>query len=335
MRGRLLGWCIGLLLVLAMVAVAAVLIGAEPIGLRKIWMALSGPTSQWDPVRAVVLEIRLPRVLLAGLVGLCLASAGVGYQGLLRNPLADPYIVGVSAGGALGAAAAIYLRLGARLWGLGVPACAFVAAILTIWLVLRIAREGRQIPVQTFLLAGVIVGSMMWALVSLVMILTGRGLDEIVFWLMGSLWRAEWLNVWLLLPFAAVGLALLLSQARAMNAMALGEESARHLGIDVERSKKWIIGAGTLLTAASVCFSGIIGFVGLVVPHICRLLIGPDARLLLPVSALVGALFLILADTFARSAFGAMELPVGIVTALLGAPFFCLLLMRQRRTGWM
>ena len=330
---RVLWTTICLCAVVFAIAVVSLALGPVRLSIGEVWTSLVNPgrLSPESPAAVIVREARLPRVLLAGLVGLSLSIAGVAFQGLLRNPLADPYIIGVSSGAAFGASLVIVAGLGGLLYGLGVPIAGFVVALAVLSLVIAISRRGGKIPVETFLLAGVVVGSFMWALVSGVIMLSDRSMHQVIFWLMGSFATAEMRSVLLVLPFAVVGFIGLAWMSRDLNALALGEEDAHHLGVNVEAAKKKMIGLGALVTAACVSFSGIIGFVGLVIPHICRLVFGPDARILIPTSALIGAAFLILADTVARSAFGAIEVPVGLITALVGAPFFCILLMRRKR----
>jgi iron complex transport system permease protein len=214
--------------------------------------------------------------------------------------------------------------------GFGIPAAAFIAALVTMVIVYRLARVRGKIGMESFILAGVVVGSFMWALVTVVMVLAGRELSDVVLWLMGNLFVEGWRPVVLVLAATGVGAVGLYAFARELNLLALGEESAQQLGVDVERLKRYVIVFGSLLTAAAVSFSGIIGFVGLVMPHVARRLVGPDHRVLLPAAGLIGASFLILADTVARTA-GPWEMPVGVVTSLLGAPFFLYLLRTRTR----
>jgi iron complex transport system permease protein len=295
----------------------------------------------WPDAHALILwQIRLPRVVMAAVVGAALAVGGAAYQGLFRNPLADPYVLGVSSGAALGAALAIafvdwvhrifplpqLLKLGP------VPIFAFIGGLGAVGLVYYLASSGERVPVVGLLLAGVAVGSFSIAMVSLVIFLTKpQARDAIIFWLMGGLGNASWAKVGILLPYVTVGVALLLFHGRQLNAMLMGEEAAHNLGVEVERLKRRVLVAGSLLTAAAVAFCGAIGFVGLIVPHLVRILVGPDHRYLLPASALVGAILLIAADTVARSILPATELPVGLVMAAVGGPFFLWLLRRKLR----
>jgi len=284
---------------------------------------------------AILWDVRLPRVAMGALVGMGLSVAGAAYQGLFRNPLADPSVVGASAGASLGAAAAIAFLDGVPLlpgrWALGpVPLCAFCGGIAAVLLVFRLASAGRQTSTVSLLLAGMVVSSVASSLVSLIMYLTSsQARDAIVFWLMGGLSGANWWKVGWLLPYLAAGLGLLLLQGRELNAFLLGEEAALSMGVDVERLKRRVLGAGSLLTAAAVAFCGIISFVGLIVPHLVRLIVGPDHRWLMPVSAVTGAVVLVAADTLARSLPWFSELPVGLVMSLTGGPFFLFLLRRE------
>lgn len=296
---------------------------------------------QWPDTHALILwQIRLPRVVMAAVVGAALAVGGAAYQGLFRNPLADPYVLGVSSGAALGAALAItfvdrihrhfplpqLLKLGP------VPIFAFIGGLCAVGLVYYLASAGGRVPVVGLLLSGVAVGSFSIAMVSLVIFLTKpQARDAIIFWLMGGLGNASWTKVGLLLPYVSVGVAMLLFHGRQLNAMLMGDEAAHNLGVEVERLKRRVLIAGSLLTAAAVAFCGAIGFVGLIVPHLVRNLVGPDHRFLLPASALVGAILLIVADTVARSILPATELPVGLVMAAVGGPFFLWLLRRKLR----
>lgn len=282
--------------------------------------------------RDIFLQIRLPRVFLAALVGASLAVAGATFQGLFRNPLADPYIIGVSSGAALGASLAVVSGLSWGWAGLGaVPLLAYAGGLATIILVYRVSRQGDAVPILMLLLAGIAVSAFLTALVSLFIYFSGERLHQIVFWMMGGLSGAKWNYLRIMIPYVLVGFGVIYFFARELNALLLGEETAAYLGIEVEKLKKVFLAAASLLVAAAVSTSGIIGFVGLVVPHMVRLVAGPDHRFLLPVSALCGAILLIGADTLARTVLAPAELPVGIITALLGAPFFLYLLRKRRK----
>ncbi|MEQ8236241.1 MAG: iron chelate uptake ABC transporter family permease subunit [Syntrophomonadaceae bacterium] len=288
----------------------------------------------WLPEHETILiTMRMPRVLLAALVGAGLSLAGATFQGLFRNPMADPYVIGVSSGAALGAVSSILLQTTFRFsMNYGIPAFAFLFALFTIALVYNLARVGGKVPVMTLLLSGIAVNSLLTALVSLCQFFSGDQLHQVVFWLMGSFSGRGWNYVNIFIPYGLVGAIIVFVYARELNAMLLGEESAQHLGVEVERVKRRLLIAAAILTGACVSVSGLIGFVGLVIPHVVRLVFGPDHRTLLPAVALIGAIFLLLADIISRIIIAPGELPVGIVTALVGGPFFIYLLRRQKNT---
>jgi iron complex transport system permease protein len=278
------------------------------------------------PGADIVWDLRIPRVLLAALVGMSLAMAGTVLQGLLLNPLADPYMIGVSSGAAVGAGLAVMLGLAVAF----LPAFAFVTALISVGIVYALARRGGNVSMLSFLLAGVVVGAFMWATLTLILtVAPDTTLDRIVFWTMGSLAGTDpWASAGLLAPFAILGFLLLYAFTRDLNIFALGEESATYLGLRTESLKRIIITLATLVTAAAVSVSGTIGFVGLMVPHMARRIVGPDHRILLPSAALMGAILMIAADGVARSLLAPREIPVGVITAMLGAPFFLYLLKK-------
>jgi iron complex transport system permease protein len=282
----------------------------------------------WD---TILWQLRLPRILLAGLVGGALALSGATYQGLFRNPLADPYLIGVASGAGLGAT--IVLVAGATAFGVGtglLPVAAFAGAIVAVAVAYIVARRAEGLSLTTLILAGVAVSALCGAVGSLLMLRSDPDLRPLLSWLLGGLASAQWKHSWLVLAYLLPGALVLLAYGRVLNVMQLDEERARQLGVNVERTKLALIAAASLCTAAAVSFSGLIGFVGLVAPHVVRLLWGSDHRMLLPMSGLVGATFLILADLAARTVISPAELPVGIVTAFCGAPFFLYLLMRRK-----
>jgi len=291
-------------------------------------VATTWPDSHW----AIIWRIRLPRVVLASLVGSSLAVAGATFQGLFRNPMADPFVIGVSSGAAVGAVIAMLLGLQSALFGLGaVPLFAFAGGVLAILVVYSLSRTRGGVPVATLLLSGIAVSSFLSAVVSVLVFFSQEKVGPIVFWLMGGMSGSDWTRVKLLLPYTGIGLVILLAYAREINLLLLGEESAQQLGVEVTRTKLHLLISGAVLTAASVSVTGIIGFVGLVTPHVIRLVWGPDYRLLMPASALGGAVLLVLADALARTVVAPGELPVGVITSLLGAPFFLYLLHRKRK----
>ncbi len=280
----------------------------------------------------IVMEIRLPRIIMAGLVGASLGTAGATYQGLFRNPLADPYLIGVVQGASLGAVAGFLLPISGSFLGVGVvPVLAFAGALGATAIVYALARQGKTLPVTTLILAGVALGSLLGSVVSYLVISSGDKMHSIVFWLMGSFSVSQWAEVKLILPYVVVGIGVILLYARPLNVMQLDEEQAQQLGVNVERLKLVLLTAATLITAAAVSFVGTIGFVGIIIPHAVRLIWGADYRFLLPLSVLSGAIFMILADLIARTVLSPTEIPVGVVTALFGAPFFLYLLRRRRR----
>jgi len=284
-----------------------------------------------ETLKTIILDIRLPRVLLAGLVGAALAVAGATYQGLFRNPLADPYLLGVSSGAGLGATIAMLTPFTVAWLSFGaVPLFAFIGAVGAVAVVYWLARAGRTLPTTTLVLAGVALSALLASITSYLMTTSGQQLHGIVFWLLGGLYLTKWSEVWIVLPCVLAGLAVIWIHARPLNVMQLDEEQAQQLGINVERVKLILLAAATLVTSSAICFTGLIGFVGILIPHAVRLIWGPDYRFLLPLSTLVGAVFLILADTLARTIIPPTEIPVGIITAFCGAPFFLYLLRRRR-----
>jgi iron complex transport system permease protein len=281
-----------------------------------------------DTTHTIVMELRLPRVLTAMAVGTALSLAGATYQGLLRNPLADPYVLGTASGAALGAAIAVLIPVQIAFLGLGLlHLFAFAGAVAAVAVVYRLSRLGALNSLTSVLLTGYAVGSLLAAGLAMTMYIAGSNLRQIFFYLLGSFSLASWVQLAVALPVIVAGSLVVLSRARALNALLLGEEAAAHLGIDVRRERLILLAGATLVTAASVAVSGLIGFVGLVIPHLVRLIVGPNARSVLPLSALFGAVFLGLADVVARIP---GDVPVGVVTALLGAPFFLYLLRRYR-----
>jgi len=286
----------------------------------------------WTPAtEAIVWDLRLPRVLTAMVVGTGLAVAGATFQGLLRNPLADPYVLGSASGAALGAAIAVLLPIRVAFLQFGLlQGLAFTGALLATLVVYRLSRLNGLSPMTSVLLTGYAVGSLLAAGLALAMYLSGAALRQIFGYLLGGFDRASWELLAGAAPIILIGSALTLGRARALNGLLLGEEAANHLGVDVKRERGILLGLGSLVTAAAVAISGLIGFVGLVVPHVVRLLVGPNARLVIPLSALFGAVLLSYADVVARIL---GDIPVGIVTAVIGAPFF-LFLLRQTRTGY-
>jgi len=336
---RRLAWALPILLVL-LAATGILALGSGPARLSYATTAsvlldrlgIDTGVSYTDTAQRIVEQVRLPRVLAAGLIGMALAMAGAILQALFRNPLADPGVIGVSSGGALAAVIAIATNFQA-VHVLALPGAAFLGAAGAGLLVFGIAAAGGRLSVPTLLLAGVAVGAFLVAGISAVLTFT-QDLDavrQIIFWLAGGLDGVSWTQVRIAAPLILAGAVVSLAFARDMNLLLLGEETARGLGLRLGATRAALLALAGLLTGVSVAFSGTIAFVGLVVPHALRLLVGPDHRALLPASALAGATFLILADTVARTALPPVELRVGIITAFVGAPFFLLLLHLNRK----
>ncbi len=326
--------------VLALACLAGLMVGKASMDPATVLAVLASrfpfvDLAPWWPASssAILWDVRLPRVVLGALAGAGLSVAGATYQGLFRNPLADPYLVGIAAGAGLGASLAMAAPLPPGLYYLGVvQLSAFLVALLTVALVYSLARVGGATPVTTLLLAGVAVGALASAATAFVMYSQGDKMVVIYAWMLGGFNVASWNQVWLVAPgvvAAAIGITVL---GRVANVMLLDEDQARSLGVNVERVKLALVVGATLSTAAAVSAAGLIGFVGLMVPHVVRMLWGPDHRSLIPMSALLGAAFLVAADTSARLVPGPQEVPVGVVTALCGAPFFLWLLRQQKRS---
>ncbi len=279
----------------------------------------------------IVWDLRFPRVLTAMTVGAGLAVAGATFQGVLRNPLADPYVLGTASGAALGAAVAVVLHVPALILDFGLlHALAFAGALGAVWLVYRLSRVGGHGQMTSLLLTGYAVGSLLAAGLSMAMFMSGAQLRVIFSYLLGGFEAASWVRFATALPLIAIASGLIAIRARSLNGFLLGEEAASHLGIDVRRERAILMGLASLATAASVAVSGLIGFVGLVAPHVVRLAVGPNARLVVPLAALFGATLMVAADLAARLL---GEIPVGVVTAVIGAPFF-LALLRRTRAGY-
>ncbi|MBN8524159.1 MAG: iron ABC transporter permease [Planctomycetes bacterium] len=329
-RSVLLSACAAAALLLGIIAIG---VGPVPLDVRAVLGALFGDVD--DATTAIVLSIRLPRVALALLVGGGLAIAGATMQGLFRNPLADPGLIGVSSGAAL--AAVTVIVLGDGLFGgmagrFALPIAAFAGSLGTTWFVYRLARFCGRTHIATMLLAGIAINALCGAVIGvLVYVANDDQLRSLTFWQMGSLGRAGWPEVWMCLAIMLPAMIWLLTLGRSLNALVLGDSEAQYLGIDVQRCTRTAIILCALLVGAGVAVSGVIGFIGLVIPHLIRLLIGPDHRGVLPGAACAGGALLVAADMGARTAAAPAELPVGLLTAAIGAPFFLVLLLQQRR----
>ena len=285
----------------------------------------------------IILQIRLPRILAGVLVGAALAAAGVLYQGVFKNPMADSYVLGVSAGAAVGASFSIFFGVSSFVFGLRfIQVAAFLGALFAMFLVYNIARVGSRVPVTTLLLCGIAVNFFLFAVVGLLEVIAGDELHAIVFWLVGGFSNVLWRDIWAVLPFIIIGIVAAYFYTRDLNLLAMGEDTAHHLGVNVERAKLVLLVLASLITGAAVSISGLVGFVGLMIPHVTRLVIGPDHRILLPTSTIIGAIFLVICDDLARvvaTPFAStLELPVGIITMLFGAPFFILLFKKKKQS---
>ncbi|WP_101842805.1 iron ABC transporter permease [Halobacillus sp. Marseille-P3879] len=328
----------GSLIVLAAAVLAGVGAGSVTVPLPEIVGVLIEAAAPFSPAEgsvnaSIIVDVRLPRVLLAGLVGASLAISGAAFQGLLQNPLADPYTLGVSSGASVGAVLVLFLGLSFPIFAIfTLPIMSIVTAVLTLLFVITFARMlDKTLSIETLILTGIVMGSFLGSVISLMIALTGEELRQIVGWLLGSVAMRGWNYVGLLIPFFVIGSLLLLIQGQELNAMSLGEERAKQLGVPTEKRKAIILLAASILTGAAVAVSGTIGFVGLVVPHICRKLFGVDHRHLLPLSLINGATFLILADLISRTIIAPVELPIGVITSLIGAPIFAVILYHQRK----
>nr|WP_218628074.1 iron ABC transporter permease [Sporosarcina sp. E16_8] len=307
-------------------------IGSVKIPISTLWNPGADATAT-----NILWKIRMPRVVLAGLVGASLAISGAAFQGLLKNPLADPYTLGVSSGASVGAVMTLFFGISIPFLGIyTLPVFSMVGAALTMFLVLGFARlVDRAMRMETIILTGIIFGSFLGSVLSLMIALTGEELRQIIGWLLGSVSMRGWSYITMILPFVVVGSFMLWLNRRELNAMLFGEERAHHLGVNVKRRKFTILIGGSILTGSAVAVSGTIGFVGLVVPHMTRLLWGSDHRHLLTLSFMNGATLLVICDLIARTIISPTELPVGVITAFIGAPVFAFIFYKQRRKGGM
>jgi iron complex transport system permease protein len=316
--------------VLALVMALSLLLGTADVSLGQIWDSLFGVSTD-KTANLIILRIRLPRVLLAGLVGFALSLGGVAFQALLRNPLADPFILGVSSGSALGAILGIVLGFS---FHFGVPLTSFAGALFTITLVMLIGSRQMGMESSTILLTGVIINAFFTAIIMFfISTATSSRLHTMLFWLYGDLSQSHFAQSAIIAPVVLIASILLYGFARDLNLITIGEDSALQLGVDVERAKWICFLLVSLVIGLVVSFSGLIGFVGLIMPHLARMAFGSDHRLLLPVSCLGGAIFLVVCDTLARTVVSPSELPVGVITAFVGAPFF-ITLLRKRGSQW-
>ena len=308
-------------------------IGSVFIPPAEVWRAINVSTSN-EIFRTILWDIRLPRTMLIALVGAALAGSGAAYQGLFRNPLADPFLIGVASGAGLGAILAMSVNWPYTTLGLlAVPLAAFITSLLTVYLVYSFAHVGGTVPTTNLILAGVAVSSFATSLTSFLVLRSTGEVRRAIGWLLGGVSLVGWDATLVLIPYLAIGLTTLVLSGYALNLLQFGDDQAVQMGLDVRRSKFIIIVAASLVTAAAVSFAGIIGFVGLVVPHIVRIWWGVDYRRLIPLSIIGGASVLLFADVLSRVVLAPQELPVGIVTALAGAPFFLWVLRRAKNQG--
>ena len=330
-----------LLIIYAILVVVATSLGAATIKpytvleamLKKIPLFgqyINGEVSQTE--LTIIFRVRMPRIIMASLVGIGLSVVGASFQSLFKNPMADPYVLGISSGAALGAAFAIVLKLPSASASLSVVTIsAFIGAVVTTIFVYNIAQVRGRVTTTNLLLAGCAVSFLMSSMISIIMVFNQEEVNKIVFWMMGSFNASSFKNIYIVAPIILVGTVVIYFFYRDFNLMLIGEDSAKSLGTDTEKLKKLIILISSMIIAVSVAFSGIIGFVGFLVPHIVRLLFGPNNKALIPFSALGGAIFLLFSDTISRTVAAPAELPVGAVTALIGAPYFIYLLARMKR----
>ncbi len=285
-----------------------------------------------DTMTTIIVQLRLPHTILIALAGAALAASGAAYQGLFQNPLADPYLIGVASGAGLGAVIAMSINWPDNLLGFfSIPVAAFIGAALTVIIVYRLARFGNLLSTTNLILAGVAVGSFASALTSFIMLRSEGEVRRAIAWLLGGSTISGWAPVIASLPYITLSLGFLIASGHALNVLQFGDEQAQQLGLPVERVKIVIILAASLATATAVAFTGVIGFIGLIVPHLARILWGPDYRHLVPLSIFGGATALLIADLLARTLLAPQEIPIGIITALAGAPFFLWVLRRSQR----
>ena len=322
------------LLALLIMLIVSLAIGSVFIPPLELWRLISG-TSTNDTFRTILWDIRLPRTVLIALIGAALASSGAAYQGLFRNPLADPYLIGVASGAGLGAITVMSLQRSYTTLGLlAIPLAAFIASLLTVYFVYSFARIGQIVPMTNLILAGVAVSSFALSLNSFLMLRSTGEVRRAFSWMLGGVSLVGWDVTLVLIPYLAVGMTALVLTGYSLNLLQFGDDQATQLGLNVRRAKVIIIVAASLVTAAAVSFAGIIGFVGLIVPHIVRIWWGVDYRRLIPLSILGGASALLAADVLSRIILAPEELPIGIVTALAGAPFFLWVLRRAKNQGY-
>lgn len=320
-------------LFLLLALILSLAIGSVFISPKEIWQVILGHGS--DTFTSILWKIRLPRTILIALTGAALGGSGATYQGLFRNPLADPFLIGVASGAGLGAVIAMSIKWPYSFWGLmAIPMSAFIAALLTVFIVYSLARVGNTIPTTNLILAGVAFSSFATSLTSFLMLRSTGEVRRALGWLLGGASQSGWTAILAIMPYLLIGIGILVFSGHALNLLQFGDEQAQQLGLNVTRTKRILLTASSLATAAAVAFSGIIGFIGLIVPHLIRLWFGPDYRRLLPLSILGGATALLVCDVVSRVIIAPQEIPVGIITALVGAPFFLWVLKNAKNQGY-
>ncbi len=320
-------------LLLAIALLLSLAIGSVFLSPQELWNTLFGHGTEIST--SILWKIRLPRTILIALTGAALGGSGATYQGLFRNPLADPFLIGVASGAGLGAVIAMSIKWPYSFWGLmAIPMAAFIAALLTVFIVYTLARVGQTVPTTNLILAGVAFSSFATSLTSFLMIRSTSEVRRALGWLLGGASLGGWSAILAVMPYIIIGLGILLVSGHALNLLQFGDDQAQQLGLNVMRVKRILLTASSLVTASAVAFSGIIGFIGLIVPHVIRLWFGPDYRRLIPLSILGGATALLVADVIARIVIAPQEIPVGIITSLAGAPFFLWILRRSKNQGY-
>ncbi|MGZ9221316.1 MAG: FecCD family ABC transporter permease [Anaerolineales bacterium] len=328
MRNPFISSCLLLLLALLL----SLAIGSVFLSPAELWEVLMGRGTEISA--SILWKIRLPRTVLIALTGAALGGSGATYQGLFRNPLADPFLIGVASGAGLGAVIAMSIRWPYSFWGLmAIPMAAFIAALLTVFIVYTLARVGRTIPTTNLILAGVAFSSFATSLTSFLMLRSTNEVRRALGWLLGGASQSGWTAILAITPYLIIGLGILFVSGHTLNLLQFGDDQAQQLGLNVTRAKRILLISSSLATAAAVAFSGIIGFIGLIVPHILRLWGSVDYRRLIPLSILGGATALLISDVIARIVLAPQEIPVGIITSLAGAPFFLWVLRRSKNQG--
>jgi len=308
-------------------------IGSVFISPKELWQVIIGNGN--ETFASILWKIRLPRTILIALTGAALGGSGATYQGLFRNPLADPFLIGVASGAGLGAVIAMSIKWPYSFWGLmAIPMSAFIAALLTVFIVYSLARVGNTIPTTNLILAGVAFSSFATSLTSFLMLRSTGEVRRALGWLLGGASQSGWTAILAIMPYLLIGISVLIFSGHALNLLQFGDDQAQQLGLNVTRTKRILLAASSLSTAAAVAFSGIIGFIGLIVPHLIRLWFGPDYRRLLPLSIFGGATALLICDVVSRVIIAPQEIPVGIITALVGAPFFLWVLRNAKNQGY-